>query len=238
MTPAHRLLISLTIHSKLPAGELALLLLICRRKKAYNCSIGKDYAKIISTLLITVVRSDRVPVPTKIVRAWELPPETNIDLDCRSSTKEHGGSSLLCCSKLIGRGQDDLKVGGSVRPWQMQEVKMIQSILCSSLGLSYSGNVLQKEGLAYAWTVGDLARALTLCCWQLDLCKESSRSMERCFKINEVRIVSTLKYSTVTPVTSGHVCSSIQNFATRLPVHAILASVFVSRSRMGGPLFG
>jgi hypothetical protein len=105
MTPAHRLLTSLTIHSKLPASELALLLLICRRKKAYNCSIGKDYAKIISTLLITVVRSDRVPVPTKIVRAWELPPETNIDLDCRSSTKEHGGSSLLCCSKLIGRAR-------------------------------------------------------------------------------------------------------------------------------------
>jgi hypothetical protein len=120
-------------------SELALLLLICRRKKAYNCSIGKDYAKIISTLLITVVRSDRVPVPTKIVRAWELPPETNIDLDCRSSTKEHGGSSLLCCSKLIGRGQDDLNVGGSVRPWQMQRgeddsIDMLVAGPCASKG--------------------------------------------------------------------------------------------------------
>jgi hypothetical protein len=120
-----------------------------------------------------------------------------------------------------------------VRPWQMQRGED-DSIDMFALGLSYSGNVLQKERLAYAWKVGDLARALTLCCWQLDLCKESSRSMERCFQINEVRIVSTLKYSTVTPVTSGHVCSSIQNFATRLPVHEILASVFVSRSRMGG----
>jgi len=106
---------------------------------------------------------------------------------------------------------------------------MIQSI-CSSLG-----HVLQKKRLAYAWKVGDLARALTLCCLELDLCKESSRSMERCFKINEVRIVWTLKVHPVTPVTSGHLSSSIQNFATRLPVHEILASVFLSHRRMGGP---